>query len=375
MRRPGSLGLFVRCSRCSLNLTLSPSLSSFLYMGVFSSSGLLGGLAAFLLLRAGVAAQSNYVIAPCNRTRSEVAWTFNEKGESPCFQWWNLGSACYGDWPLGPLASNNTNYNEPPQQDVCECGVLAYNLMAACTWCEDENFNSNWITEKLWSKNCDTFNPSGIDASTGDRVFSKWAFAPNFGAKWDPARSEKIAITGKVPEPAHKLSGGAVAGVIVSVLVIVACLGGIGYMLLRRRRARLEPQHFEAKLYDPPTRGDSQSTHHSASKSIGFADPSSTAVTRAASAADTSSPVMAQAPAVVDADSIALAILRRVGHEPPGYTAPPGSSTTSPSSTEPYPAYPAPTVAPSSSDSSRPAVSSQRRRKSHSLPPLPTKQG
>ncbi|EJD48330.1 hypothetical protein AURDEDRAFT_183634 [Auricularia subglabra TFB-10046 SS5] len=351
-------------------------------MGFFTPSRLLGGAAAFVVLRRGaslVVAQSNYVIAPCNRRRSEVAWTFNEKGESPCFQWWNLGSACYGDWPLGTLTSNNTNYNEPPQQDVCECGVLAYNLMAACTWCEDENFNSNWIAEKQWSTNCDTFNKAGIDANTGDRVFSKWAFAPNFGAKWDPARSEKIAITGKVPEPARKLSKGAIAGVVISVLVIVACLCGIAFLLYRRRRARLEPHvtpdQFEAKLYDTPSLGGHQASH-STSKSL--LDASSTAVTRAPSTADASSPAMAQAPAVVDADSIALAILRRVGHEPPGYTAPPASSTTSPSSTEAYPAYPVSSSgAPTSSDSSQFGVSSQRRSnlKRQSLPALPAKQG
>ncbi|EJD43750.1 hypothetical protein AURDEDRAFT_167128 [Auricularia subglabra TFB-10046 SS5] len=66
-------------------------------------------------------ATAQYEIATCNRSQSEVEWSFNVHRETPCHMWWNLGTACYGGWSLGPLVSNNTWYNEPDHNEPCGC--------------------------------------------------------------------------------------------------------------------------------------------------------------------------------------------------------------------------------------------------------------
>ncbi|KZV99975.1 hypothetical protein EXIGLDRAFT_831054 [Exidia glandulosa HHB12029] len=331
---------------------------------------LLRGLWWYAVLRSSLGVAAQYEIAPCNRSQSEVSWMYNSAGESPCYQWWNLGMACYKTgWSLGALESNNTFYHEPGDQDPCECGVLAYNLMAACTWCEAEDYNRNWISEKQWSTHCTSFNNSGIDAFTGDRVFSKWAFVSNYGAFWDPARSNQIALTGKIPAPPGTLSAGAKAGITIAVLVILTVIGGVIFLLVRRRRrarktaAEVTPDQFMAVLYD--SQGSSSLPHSPGLK-----------VTKSTTELATSVPVsrpgepghIAETSTVtVDADQIALAILRRVGHEPPSYT----PSHVSDLVISPYPPTPSQASYDTSTVTSTPSVTPNYREKRQTIPPPP----
>lgn len=260
--------------------------------------------------------------------------------------------------------------------------------------CEADNFDSNWVSEKRafdshppaciaeshfaeWSTNCQSFNNHGIDASTGDRLFSKWAFATNYGGIWSPERSRQIALTGRIlGPPKTELAAGAVAGIVITILVILTLVGAGVYLFRRRQRAKQQdgevtPDQFMAVLYD--SHGAHSLPRTPGSKSM--SDQANVPVSRTLGSPN--APAATAAVAAVDADSIALAILRRVGHEPPGYTpagshesvisaCPPPSQVSNPFSHD--------TMSTSDFGSvSTPSVSSadHRREKRQTIPPPP----
>lgn len=287
-------------------------------------------IAFALSLVLGTVAQ--YEIATCNRSQSEVEWSFNVHRETPCHMWWNLGTACYGGWSLGPLVSNNTWYNEPDHNEPCGCSVLAYNLMAACTWCESPDFNSNWLAEKVWAKNCD-YNSTGVSAFIGNRTFPKWAYVSTRGAKWDLNISRNIALGKLSPKDAFshakRIGVGAVAGAVVGAFLgtlLLIGLGCYGRLWLNRQRKREQDEFARPSINELLYQTTTPSVASPAFDTYGDkknSGPPGSAVSVHSRERDLPPVPQQQVVPMPDADAIALAILRRVGHEPPQYTPPP----------------------------------------------------
>ncbi|KZV78962.1 hypothetical protein EXIGLDRAFT_846994 [Exidia glandulosa HHB12029] len=164
---------------------------------------------AVFTLGFGVRAQD---LTTCGRSASEIKWALGSGGETPCRLWWNLGTACYW-WALGPLTNNTQYYTPPPIEDECGCNVLAYNLMAACTWCEAEDYSSNWLSEReLWKHvqplqvrikiftrtdssltlNSGTSSRPSVDISKFS--FPDWTFLSPNGGSWSPSRAKAFVV-------------------------------------------------------------------------------------------------------------------------------------------------------------------------------------
>lgn len=136
-------------------------------------------------------------LTTCNRSRNETAWSYSGVGETPCRMWYQLEAICYPGWVLPMLDPSGPEYLVPDGNDACACSVLAYNLMAACSWCLYDNFNTHWHTETAWFQHCGAYGkPIKPDVDLG-RAFPGWALAPNDGEKWNPARAQRIAVPQK----------------------------------------------------------------------------------------------------------------------------------------------------------------------------------
>ncbi|KZT59124.1 hypothetical protein CALCODRAFT_431448, partial [Calocera cornea HHB12733] len=129
-----------------------------------------------------------------NVTCTYAFWEFNALDESPCFVWGQLQSQCLtGGLTVTPLL--NARYYSPPslsgQVNDCNCNVVSYNLMAACSWCQPNIFTNNWVTENQWKQGCTNYDASGISGVTLSGIsIPAWAYLPDNGASWDPDTAE-----------------------------------------------------------------------------------------------------------------------------------------------------------------------------------------
>ncbi|KIJ36217.1 hypothetical protein M422DRAFT_261547 [Sphaerobolus stellatus SS14] len=142
---------------------------------------------ALLSLRAYAAVN---VTASCVAD-SNVGWTLNSKGESPCKVAAQLQAACHnGSFALAPLGFEY-QYPGPPIGGSNEyaCSTVTFSLMAACADCQ-KGFPETW---SVWKTNCtpgeiglQTF-PKGIPMNVS---IPTWAFLDVTGFdEWDPQAS------------------------------------------------------------------------------------------------------------------------------------------------------------------------------------------
>ncbi|EJU04640.1 hypothetical protein DACRYDRAFT_20311 [Dacryopinax primogenitus] len=149
-------------------------------------------LAISLLLLATALAQGT---GGSNVTCTYAFWEFNAAGQSPCFVWGQVQSLCItGGLTVTPLLNASYQYSPPSlsgQVNDCNCNVVSYNLMAACSWCQPNIFTNNWVTEAQWKQGCTNYDSTGI---TGENVnaigIPSWAYLPDNGATWDPDTAE-----------------------------------------------------------------------------------------------------------------------------------------------------------------------------------------
>ncbi|KAL4072642.1 hypothetical protein V8B97DRAFT_1870213 [Scleroderma yunnanense] len=100
-----------------------------------------------------VFAQQSSVI--CSSEYSWVSLPF--KAQNPCLIAAYLQGACIGGSYTVPLLEPNTSYVGPyvDETNPCECNSVTYNLMAACSTCQ----NQTYIAWSSWSNNCSTIYP------------------------------------------------------------------------------------------------------------------------------------------------------------------------------------------------------------------------
>ena len=85
-----------------------------------------------------------------------------------------------------------------PQNNACTCNLVAYNLQAACGWCQSTIETNWWLDEAQWAGNCttSTFDATGTPSSvsTSSINIPSWALLTNTGATWDPSVASAAAV-------------------------------------------------------------------------------------------------------------------------------------------------------------------------------------
>ncbi|KDQ07557.1 hypothetical protein BOTBODRAFT_608303 [Botryobasidium botryosum FD-172 SS1] len=179
----------------------------------------------------------------------------NALGQNPCLVAAYLFSQCANQpWSIAALPPGSTaSYPNPPQQyaNLCQCNTVAYDLISACSVCQDHNV-IQWVQ---WIQNC----PANL-TFTGiyTEVVPSQTSIPSY-AYWDPTVLGFFNVTAAhalATEPPKKsdrkkmsIIFGAVFGglgflIIVSSLVVV-------YLIVRRSR---RPPPNPAPTLPPPSR-------------------------------------------------------------------------------------------------------------------------
>ncbi|CAE6527052.1 unnamed protein product [Rhizoctonia solani] len=195
-------------------------------------------------------------------------WTTNVRGQNPCLVWAELQTKCdAGGVRVTPLANYRYHYTEPDSEaelNDCNCSVVAYNLMAACTWCQ-LGLDNKWINETVWRSNCPSYNARGLSIDTSGLTIPEWAKIPVDGGMWRPNIASLAATPPTVtptlasatftpqstadthsnyPKPQGN-NAGAIAGGVVGAALIVILFAALFIFFIRRSKRRAE---IEARL-------------------------------------------------------------------------------------------------------------------------------
>jgi len=144
-------------------------------------------------------------------TCTYAKWANNANGEIPCQLLSKLGSVCTPGFVAPGLTTATAPYGAPSgtSDNACFCNVVAYNLAAACTWCQAGLFSTDWVTEKVWSAGCvaTAYDPAALPASvaTFDTSVPAWALLSNKGASWDSFTAAQLVAAANPTAPS---SGG-----------------------------------------------------------------------------------------------------------------------------------------------------------------------
>uniref|UniRef100_A0A8H7Y976 Mid2 domain-containing protein n=1 Tax=Psilocybe cubensis TaxID=181762 RepID=A0A8H7Y976_PSICU len=211
---------------------------------------------------------------------SDFSWMNNEHSASPCQVVAQLNAICNGgNWVI-PAINATTHYDNPsndPNNDTasfCTCSWASYNLISACTVCQNADFQFKISLDRLflivlWEtfndvrfqspvrnllfglRGSDRYFPSNITLPT-DLTIPFWAGQdpttwPN--GRFNPSNAQQIANEnhadlGQVPPPAQKKSSnvGAIVGGVIGGLVVIAAAIAAALYLIRRQRQSAPPE-------------------------------------------------------------------------------------------------------------------------------------
>ncbi|KAF9560288.1 hypothetical protein CPC08DRAFT_708220 [Agrocybe pediades] len=201
---------------------------------------------------------------------SEFSWMdTKQQNLTPCVAAAQLGAICnFGNYNIPPVTGGNYDIpgaktNSTPAT-FCTCSWAFYNLLSACTVCQNAEFASRVPTYSAFAVNCagsesTTYFPSNITLPDGVAIPfyattdpSTW---PN-GGKFDQTAAKQIADTNhadvtassSAPAPHKKSSNvGAIVGGVVGGLVVIAIAAAIAFYILRRGRM---PTHVAPSFTD-----------------------------------------------------------------------------------------------------------------------------
>jgi hypothetical protein len=137
---------------------------------------------------------------------SSLSWASNGDSQNPCQIWATLGFKC-GTFNVPALTGGTSavpvaGYPAPsvsgtiPAND-CQCNLVAYNLMAACSWCQEGVYSGSWVKSQEWAAGCTNFNSNGVATTvntTGLNIPPYAVQAPP-GPWWDPTDAQKTQET------------------------------------------------------------------------------------------------------------------------------------------------------------------------------------
>jgi len=221
---------------------------------------------------------------------SEYSWMNNGKGQSPCVvAAWEQEPCASTPWTINALTSYDSRYLPPntTTATACTCSWAAYNLLSACTVCQNSDDFLPWGE---WHKSCGsyvsntTYFPSDQDITLpSETAIPYWAGTnPETwnNAVFDEQQAQAIHnqehadLTGApIPATSSKKSnkgaivGGAVGGVALVLLAVAFFIWGV---VQKRKRLRQQRQ----KTYPGgPDRPDMQHMRSMSDSSQKYLDP------------------------------------------------------------------------------------------------------
>lgn len=181
---------------------------------------------------------------------SNFIWMNNKEQNDPCLLVAYVIAACVGNSWTQPLLPSGYHYDAPSNSTAtrCYCSWSCYNLMMACTWCQNPNTNelTSWIN---FSQDCpssytDEYFPSGLTllanqtipywASIDPTQWSSGIFDVNQAQQYDDEGKPDLvpgASSGSKSNDLGPIVGGTVGG---AALVIILAIGI--YCFCKRRR-------------------------------------------------------------------------------------------------------------------------------------------
>ncbi|KIY64339.1 hypothetical protein CYLTODRAFT_425309 [Cylindrobasidium torrendii FP15055 ss-10] len=197
--------------------------------------------------------------------KDEYAWMNNEAGLSPCLVWAHVMTSC-GTEDFDVLALPTNSHYDPPgegknEPSECSCSWAGYNLMGACTVCQDTDGGINaWGP---WKKGCPDSDLSNTTYFPYDHQYTLDVKLPYWASEdpmtWTNSRFDAVACKalddqGHADLDGSELSGGSggsdsssstpvgpiVGGVVGGVALIIAIV--LAWWFFRRRQ-RLRNQH------------------------------------------------------------------------------------------------------------------------------------
>lgn len=132
---------------------------------------------------------------------SGANWEVNSAGQDACQQYAALVGTCSSTFTIGPVTPDSPPYTPSAATAPCACNIVAYNLQAACGWCQDAIQTTWWSTQAEWSANCTllstTYNPTALPASvnTAGLTIPLWAQTPlgSGSSTWSPTFASGVA--------------------------------------------------------------------------------------------------------------------------------------------------------------------------------------
>jgi hypothetical protein len=125
-----------------------------------------------------------------------AAWELNSAGQNACQVYAALAGQCNSAFTIGDVTATSPPYM--PQNNACTCNLVAYNLQAACGWCQSTIQTNWWLDEAQWAGNCTTsaFDATGIPSSvtTSSINIPAWARLTPTGPSWDPSQASAAAV-------------------------------------------------------------------------------------------------------------------------------------------------------------------------------------
>jgi len=134
-----------------------------------------------------------------------ASWANNGDNQNACQVWATLGSKC-GTFNVPALgtSSNGSSPGYPapsssggvPNND-CHCNLIAYSLMAACSWCQEGVYADSWPTIAEWSAGCSSFNSNGVATSVNTTGINVPPYAVQTIATpwWDPTDAQAAQVS------------------------------------------------------------------------------------------------------------------------------------------------------------------------------------
>jgi len=193
-------------------------------------------------------------------------WMENSEGQPPCLMASILSGACStGNWNVPPVNSSQ-EYNPPSvaYANYCSCSWAVYNLLEACTACQDVNNILNWDPYSINCENyvTDTAFPTDKIIPPNNTLIPFWsAINPTSwtNGQFNVAQAQSTVngnhpdinlshptSTSKKSTPTGAIAGGVVGGVVVVILIALA----IFFFFLRPRQRKRAPA--PRKIFDPP---------------------------------------------------------------------------------------------------------------------------
>lgn len=122
-------------------------------------------------------------------------WEINSVGQDACQVYAQLQANC--DIAFVIRGINADPIIISPEDTVCGCNMVAYNLAAGCRYCQSSQAVGSWLSINEWASHCtaNRYEPRAL----GDRIttrgmtFPEWAFAIPSGTTWDPAQASAVA--------------------------------------------------------------------------------------------------------------------------------------------------------------------------------------